>query len=301
MKKTAQWYERTPQNNPPKRVNAVLASHAGKHSTLLFGGHANMNAKDDSWLWDGSDWRSLGLTPTDPSKLYCAAAAYDAAGEQIVMFGGYDSRDLFDETWLFHGTNWKRAEPTTRPSARMDAVMAFDPVAKMCILFGGNDGGNALDDTWAWNGELGNWIQLALINSPPARSNAAMATDSARNQILLFGGHTGSAFLGDTWIWDGATSNWIEQDVSGPVARYRHAMAEHASSAQVVLFGGTADVGGNLKDTWTWDGSQWNENKLSTSPFARNRHSMATDSYRSDVVLYGGEGEMLYEDTWEWR
>lgn len=77
-------------------------------------------------------------------------------------------------------------------------------------------------------------------------------------------------------------------------------MAEHPSSAQVVVFGGTADVGGNLKDTWSWDSSQWNENKPSTSPFARNRHSMATNSYRSEVVLYGGEGEMLYEDTWVW-
>jgi hypothetical protein len=57
-----------------------------------------------------------------------------------------------------------------------------------------------LNDTWVWNGEL--WTQLEDIG-PSARAANALAFDSTRERIVLFGGVAGSAVLADTWEWDG--------------------------------------------------------------------------------------------------
>lgn len=299
--KTPDWHERKPSNRPPGRVNAVLVYDAAKQYTLLFGGHAQMNPKNDSWLWDGSDWREVMFSsPANPSKRYSAVAAYDAIRGQIVMFGGNDgSNNFFDDTWLFDGV-WKQANPMTKPEARQEAVMAFDPVTKMCLLFGGDGTLNTLDDSWAWDGADWKWLQPQTI--PAARSHAAMATDSARKQILLFGGqNNGGGFLADTWIWDGTMMDWIAKAVHGPgpKARYRHSMAENTASAEVILFGGITSAG-NRDDTWAWDGSMWAEKMPSSSPAPRNRHSMAANSSRPETILHGGEGSQIFDDTWVW-
>ena len=41
-----------------------------------------------------------------------------------------------------------------------------------------------------------------------------MVTDFVRNRLVLFGGFN-TAYLGDTWEWDGATAKWAKvSDVS---------------------------------------------------------------------------------------
>jgi len=43
----------------------------------------------------------------------------------------------------------------------------------------------------------------------------AMAYDSGRGKIVLFGGYAGSAVLGDTWEWDGASGTWDTRHPGG--------------------------------------------------------------------------------------
>ena len=70
------------------------------------------------------------------------------------------------------------------------------------MLFGGYGGRGGLGDTWTWNGT--DWTQRAPAQSPPPRYDHAMAYDSARQRLVLFGGITPD-FLADTWTWDGST------------------------------------------------------------------------------------------------
>src|ERR1035438_5569144 len=73
------------------------------------------------------------------------------------------------------------------------------------------------NDTWTWDGS--NWTQKSPQTSPPGRTYAAMAYDSARGQAVLFGGNgSGNPYLGDTWVWDG--SNWTQESLqNGPPGR----------------------------------------------------------------------------------
>lgn len=118
-------------------------------------------------------------------------------------------------------------------------------------------------------------------------------------KVVLFGGSTGSANLGDTWEWDGNT--WIQRNVPGPAARSYAAMA--TLNGKVVLFGGhNGSV--SLADTWEWDGNAWTQRNPSAPPPSHD-HAMAT--LNDKVVLVGGSSQPFpgatvfqLQDTWEW-
>src|SRR5678815_2887019 len=90
---------------------------------------------------------------------------------------------------------------------------------------------------------------------PNFRSGTALASDTARGSVVLFGGNGGpGGFLADTWEWNGATWQSRAPSVS-PTARDQHAMAYDAARQRVVLFGGRSGSTSILGDTWEWDGS----------------------------------------------
>src|SRR5579862_946485 len=135
--------------------------------------------------------------------------------------------------------NWTQQNPQTSPSGRGTPRLAYDSKHNKIVLFaGGNDNpvnGGQLNDTWTWDGT--NWTIINPAQSPPPRSNAAIAYDSVRGQTVVFGGQgVGSADLGDTWLWDG--SNWTQSQQTGPPAREYHAMAFDSQHGQAVMFGG---------------------------------------------------------------
>ena len=135
----------------------------------------------------------------------------------------------------------------------------------------------------------------------PAVQGHAMAWDSGRSRVVLFGGSDGAAPTDDTWERAARTWAAVEPLGSRPSARENHAMAYDAARGVTVLFGGRgAQVTG---DTWAWNGSEWTDVSPPTAgPAPRADHAMAFDAVRNVVFLFGGHdsaGEPL-GDTWEW-
>jgi hypothetical protein len=195
--------------------------------------------------------------------------------------------------------DWILQSPYTSPSGRTGQAMTYDSVHEQVVLFGGQQirPPENVNDTWTWNGF--DWAEKSPLTSPPARTGAAMAYDSAHGQVVLFGGDTNAAvFLNDTWAWDG--SNWTQKfPPTSPPALFSNAMAFDSGHSQVVLF-----AGGNqyqAPETWLWDGSQWTQSFPQSSPSARTGQAIAYDSAHSQVVLFGGAGTQspgLLNDTW---
>jgi hypothetical protein len=162
---------------------------------------------------------------------------------------------------------------------------------------------------WIWDGS--NWNQAGLPASFNGRGGYAIAYDATHNQVILFGGALGglgvSVLFNDTWVWNG--SNWTQSFPSvSPPARGGHGMAYDAARGQLVLFGGnnsTSATAALLNDTWTWNGTSWQQMFPSTSPPPRSLPTMAADSIRSEVLLFGGyTGSLPYlflYDTWTWN
>ena len=135
---------------------------------------------------------------------------------------------------------------------------------------------------------------------PTAREAHALAFDSARGKVVLFGGRgTDLKDRNDTWEWDG--NAWKElHPTSSPPPRSYHSLAYDGARGKVVLFGGSGN-GNRLDDTWEWDGTDWTPRSPASKPSARERHSLAYDGARETTVLFGGYASVGHlNDTWEW-
>jgi hypothetical protein len=145
--------------------------------------------------------------------------------------------------------------------------------------------------------------RVAPLAQPSTREDPAMAYDSARGKVVMFGGYGGSR-LNDTWEWDGST--WVDRTPAGakPSPRNGTTLAYDAARGRVVLFGGLEGTGQTLdQDVWEWDGTTWLDRTTSgPKPPARHHATMAYDSRRGKIVLFGGATatSQFKNDLWEW-
>ena len=78
-------------------------------------------------------------------------------------------------------------------------------------------------------------------------------------------------------------------------------MAYDTVRQQALLFGGY--LANDLGDTWTFDGTNWTQQAVSTSPSARSGPQLAWDARIGRAVLFGGVeyrpgGPTFLDDTW---
>jgi hypothetical protein len=200
---------------------------------------------------------------------------------------------------------WVQATPSTMPSSRWAYALAYDSVNQNTVLFGGSPAAfgptTFLADTWLWSGT--NWTLMNPATSPAERNDHEMVFDSARSNLLLYGGVNSSfQLLADTWVFDGTT--WTQQSpVTNPGVRGGHGLTYDPVRQEVVLFGGASDHG-IVNETWVWNGTTWTQRSPDTSPGARWRPSMAFDEAHGYVVLFGGfqsDQDHMWNDTWIWN
>jgi len=153
------------------------------------------------------------------------------------------------------------------------------------------------------------WNQAGETDSLTVRNAHAMAYDSDRAKVMLFGGADERRVLGDLWEWDGKV--WRKMSASGPAPRTFPAMAYDRDRKRLVLFGGNRVLFGTendkdtfLADMWEWEGARWRMIKTAT-PAARAEACMVYDNARRRLVLFGGYSVVAgkrtrFGDTWEW-
>ncbi len=139
------------------------------------------------------------------------ALAFDSVRGKAVLFGGSRHSLLrgvpystLSDTWEWDGTVWNPRNPTTVPFSRSGHALAFDSARGKTVLFGGNSGGSStcLNDTWEWDGIA--WSLRFIANGPTCRRGHALAYDSARGVMVVFGGISHPSRgngepLSDTW------------------------------------------------------------------------------------------------------
>jgi hypothetical protein len=253
----------------------------------------------------------VNVTPPDSGPyLSHYDLAYDNSRGVAVAVGVGWSGSL--ETWEWAQGAWVQRAPVNSPTFRVGSAVAYDAAARRVLLFGGTpvsgQGSPALNDLWAWDGVT--WSNLVVGTKPPARWLHAMAYDSRRQRLVLYGGSgtTGGA-LDDTWEWDGTNWSQVTPPVSPPPMA-QHEMVFDSARGRVVLLGVAPQSSYNspyVSDTWEWDGSTWTH-AASGGPPARIWHALAYDAVRRRVVLAAGRfispvdppGFYDLADTWEW-
>lgn len=174
----------------------------------------------------------------------------------------------------------------TTPFGRTHAATATDPRTGRMLLFGGTAAASPVpwtgsDILWQWTGDR--WVRHGVGAAPPARTAAAMALDSGRGRVVLFGGRlTDGMLANDTWEWDGDAWHATTPGV-WPPASATHALAYDARRGRTVAFGG-----GLSPWTFQWDGTNWQHATPANTPLGRVGMTLVFDPVRGRVFLFGG-------------
>ncbi len=224
-------------------------------------------------------------------------------------------RDIFSRVLLFVSSSslltaqaaWSQLYPLASPSVRQDGVMASHDGTATTVMFSGatqaTGGWGYASDCWLLHGST--WTAHPGP-VPPSRLSAAMAYDSLRHVLVLFGGSGPTGALNDTWEWTG--SAWVQRSPAlSPSARWGHTMAFDPNRGQVVMFAGAqGGIGALLDEVWEFGGANWVQRTPSLRPLPRRNCSLAFDPAAGGVLMYGGlvqlaAGTIVTNDTWTWN
>ena len=209
-------------------------------------------------------------------------------------------------------------QPLNRINHRMVHIPPHGYFLDATLLFGGevydpnplHNGRFTTNDMWRWFGTNG-WSRWDFPNPPPPRAQHAMAYDSKRERLVVFGGLYNDSrtniVYGDTWEWDG--SQWQQRFPSNsPPARYNHAMAFDSVRGETLLIGGYLNAP-EVNQTWAWDGTNWFLRSTNVPPRLTSTYlgpysvyngvTMAFDEHHGAAVLFGPFGASTYQ-VWEW-
>lgn len=174
--------------------------------------------------------------------------------------------------------NWQlEANP---PSRTAPALVHHEALGKS-VLFGGVEG-DYLADTWTWDGA---WQRVETAVAPSPRSNVAMAYDSTRDRLVLFGGRNRTSVLGETWVFDGTAWTQLAPPVSPP-ATHRHRMCYDPVRDRVIVKGGNRTLfGASTDELWEFDGNTWQLMPQGAGAPSTGT-SMVYDAARAETLLW---------------
>jgi len=224
---------------------------------------------------------------------------YDAARARVLVTGGLyvaDNQTLLAATYEWDGELMSPVGAATEVTpARDNFAAAYDRVAHHVVLFGGTAKPTNLNDTWIFDDVTRAWTKAMPTMSPPATFGAGAFYDEARDEIVLVGGQTGTAY-GGTYTWKGTTwtPNPIASD-AGCETRVNVAIAYDSRRKRGVLYSGFHGGTG----TCEWDGKKWTKmTPLSGPPSGgeRNGAVMAFDRARGSMFMTG-----VVDDIWEYH
>src|SRR5690606_17972825 len=128
----AAWTERVPAQRPTARAGHALAWDPGLQEVLLFGGDTDLwlsSYRNDTWAWNGSDWRQLARSGVLPAPRAHHGLASDLGRRRVVLFGGRSlltAHGTTDDTWEWDGQRWLQRQPAASPLPREQHAMAYD-------------------------------------------------------------------------------------------------------------------------------------------------------------------------------
>lgn len=252
---------------PPATAMGAAVVDSRRQQLITYGGRTGGRAVNTLSEWNATG--SNSAADTTPGARYHHAMAYDSVRGRTVMYGGATPERWDADTWEWNGSSWMRLS-VPGPGRRAAFRMVYDSHRRVVVLFGGIGPPRAdeqpqeyLNDTWLWNGST--W-RRASVEGPAGRRDYAMAFDSRRGVVLLYGGAAGSGpttqRFADLWEWDGTVWRQVPQRMPTPGHRYVSAMAYDAARDRTVLYGGYSCADENQQcgvfgDTWEWDGAQW--------------------------------------------
>jgi hypothetical protein len=297
------WAEKHPLHTPgafPYPYVTKMVYDTARNKFVLFRSGVN-----ETWEYDyeSNDWVKQNPI-TFPTLRPDFKMTYDETTHRTVLitYGG----PTLNEVWDWDGTNWTNRTPAVGPSARSDPAFVYDNSKGKIVLYGGFNeiGPKIFKDTWVWDDASGTWTQLIVPRNPPM-SNTGLAYDSARGQVVRFGGTVvlpgqTRSWFGETWVLGDNDSRWTQKfPAHQPPILAVDGLAYDSHRERVVLFAGSLPDGTQINETWEWDGMDWSQ--IYTTAWPANDGAITFDSDRGVVVLFDMLGHTWVYDGINWE
>jgi MYXO-CTERM domain-containing protein len=218
------WLKLDPVEKPEPIFGHKLITDTTRKTILLLGGtrHDQYSDKDnlDMWEWDGSkvSWtrRSLSLGLTTSPKIHATSmAAYDEGRRKVVLFEPGSIKESTSAFWEWDpiSAGWEKRDPQDLLEYRVTNYMAYDSIRRREVIFAEHLSTiTGPGSTWELDTGGPTFYVRNIPKSPASRNGAAMAFDSKRGVMVLFGGHVYRS--ADSIAWDDKDETWIYK-VSG--------------------------------------------------------------------------------------
>ncbi len=267
--KNSTWSQLNVTGIPSSRAFASLAYDPSAGRIVMFGGLVFGSPdfySNETFEFDGRAWSNTTSAPS-PSPRDDAAVTYDAGRGDVLLHGGrglgttaYDT-----DTWGWSSGRWSLVSASAPPGAGVwgDTSMTYDPSLNETVLVEVHNVtcaavANDCLKTWAWSGS--GWTAIASAERVAvADSGFATAWDPADDELLLFGGDTGTA-ANITLAFNGTAWNTLNA-TGAPNPRMYALMTTSTANQSVILFGGTPLSSGAsaipFGDTWQFKNRAW--------------------------------------------
>ena len=231
-------------------VDAVVLLHGGDWRNLS-SFFSSWNYLSDVWSFQNGTWTNLTAiyTPT-PGVRGLGQAAYDPWNRSVVEVGGLTSGSASGCTPSARvGTlvsNRSYLYPANvGPGELAQAMMTYVPDGPYLFVFGGysNSSVGCAQVNSLWVRVEGQWLNITGVSAsaPSSRYLGGIAYDAADNEVVLFGGNGGGAYLGDTWTF-------VTPSVTASIAKNRTG----GEGPLRVAFTATATGGSEAGFTYNW-------------------------------------------------
>ncbi len=256
--------------------------------------------------------QALGQTDITNMVLNAHSMTFHKAESTTYIFGGATDKAVTNRLLIFDGQKLSEIQTDSGPTGRTFGSMTYHEQDESIFLFGGSkvlfgkqtDAANLLNDTWIF--KKGKWTELVTEHTPQPRAEAALAYDSGRNRLVLFGGYTieGNDYVKLADTWEFYDNDWHLVATEGPSARNGAAISYVPDLKQTVLFGGSTEnksYGPGTGETWIWNGKQWNKPETDQPANIFNA-AMAWQAAEQQLIRFGGwNGKGRTGETWAFK
>lgn len=316
---------------PRDRGGPSLGWSDAQKGIIVHGGFTAINgtigAAQDTFVWDGVDFRTLGTF--QPELPYAGSAiAVDPSRDEVVLFGGYtgstiDSGTRSDVVFHLVGTRWEPLPITAgspAPIGRANHVFVYDEAGKRYLMLGGVADAKTLllaiagfgtappflDDAWELNGPnaAGAYTWRKLPFSAPGLVAGAAAYDPHQGGIVLSGGfRSNNTASAETYLVKGDTLRPLPPSDT-PTSSVGMAGTYSPKAGGVLLFGGRSSLGSGSTYSdklFLWDGQRLGELPVVGAKPANRLEPGFVTMDDGSVLLHGGFNEQFQAiaDTWK--
>ena len=137
------------------------------------------------------NWTQLNASGGPPMSRAYHTAVWDNESGQMIVFGGYDGTQHFSDVWAYNYTQNRWTQKTSAPSGRSLHAACWNSAQNLMTVYGGTPGVGNSNDTLSYDPSADQWSSNTKMPAP-GRLQPAAVYDPVRQEMLVYGGGTGS-------------------------------------------------------------------------------------------------------------